>query len=436
MDNMYKSLLYFIQSVRKYQKYREFEQFDQSKIIDFQNEKLVKIVKYSSENVPYYGKKFAEIGLNIANFRGIEDVHKIPLLDKEVIRKNPEEFISIKAKKEKLNWNKTSGSTGTPLRLVLDDGIIINKYVASFRAYKWAGYNLGDVIFRISDVSPNLKTLYKYDRLTKTINYYSNQVSPHNIDVIATLLQKYKPKIFMGYGLSFLIMGRLLNEYGLNFEPPKAIINYGEDASFVKRELERLFNTKYFDFYSNTENVVLIHQCENNKMHIAEDFSYHEIVDDNENILYEGEGELVGTSFYNYSMPLIRYKTRDNVRVNNKICSCGRNSRVVENLIGRKDDFIVTPDLKYIFLGEGAISYSKNVIFSQYVQESIDELRINLVVDRDFNKDEFSMIELGLRERFGNSMKFIFNIVEELEKTKSGKTKFIISKIGNTIENI
>lgn len=63
-------------------------------IIEYQNNKLKEIITYSGKYVPYYRNLFKEIGLDPREFKGIEDMDKIPLLDKETLFTRTDEFIS------------------------------------------------------------------------------------------------------------------------------------------------------------------------------------------------------------------------------------------------------------------------------------------------------------------------------------------------------
>jgi hypothetical protein len=54
-----------------------------------------------------------------------------------------------------------------------------------------------------------------------------------------------------------------------------------------------------------------------------------------------------------------------------------------------------------------------------------------MIVDETFSEESIKAFEQGLRLRLGNEIRIDFKVVDQLEKTKSGKTPFIISKIGH-----
>ena len=78
-----------------------------------------------------------------------------------------------------------------------------------------------------------------------------------------------------------------------------------------------------------------------------------------------------------------------------------------------------------------SIDNARGVVCSQCIQNALDQIDINIVVDETYNEDSQIALENGLRKRLGNEIKLIFKIVPQLEKRKSGKTPFIISRTGH-----
>jgi phenylacetate-CoA ligase len=409
--------------------YQKSQNWSKDQIIEYQNNKLKEIITYSGKYVPYYRNLFKEIGLDTREFKGIEDMDKIPLLDKETLRTRTDEFISDNVHFYKCKTEKTSGSTGTPLSLQLDQYSRANKYSAVLRAYFWAGYKLGERVFLIKGLSETKKRDYGYDISSNKIFLNSSRMTKSNCIAVAKLIQKFKPHFFVGYARSFIDFINIIESEGISIPLPKGLFCFGESVSpQVRKYLETKLHTHMFDFYSHAENTVMICQHDDHYQYLTEDFFFPEILDEEGNIDANCYGELVGTSFYNYSMPLIRYKTRDYVTLANRKLS-KYSFRMVDRIEGRMDDFLILPDGRKIYFAEGALGYAKGVITGQYIQDRIDHIIINLIVDSDFEEAYFKDIEKGLKKRIGDCMTFSFNIVSELEKKSSGKIPFIIQKI-------
>ena len=95
---------------------------------EVQMRKLSQLLEHAYENVPYYHNLFKEIGLLPKDISCIEDLAKIPILDKEQVRKDPLPFIAKNFRNRDLIVEYTSGSTGTPLKVFIDKGAYQKNY--------------------------------------------------------------------------------------------------------------------------------------------------------------------------------------------------------------------------------------------------------------------------------------------------------------------
>lgn len=406
--------------------YQRSQRWTRQQVLDYQNEKLREIVAYAGKYVPYYRQQFKDLGLVPNEFKGIEDIHLIPYLDKDTLRTHTDDFVSDAVKSLKVITSSTSGSTGTPLKLQIDKCSRYNKAAAVLRAYMWAGYRPGESIFLIKGLSESKNKDYGFDPLRNIYYLNSSCMTRNNCLKIAKIIAKKKPRIYEGYARSFIdFYNNTHKEYKIG--SPKGILVYGESITPQIRDfVEKAYNTNLYDFYSHAENAVMICEKPDHKKYQMEDYFYPELIEAEHIERNSSYGELVGTSFYNYAMPLIRYKTRDYIALSESSKSAFRE---VESIEGRMDDYLLLPDGRKIYFAEGALTYAKGVVAAQYIQDKKDHISVNLVVDNEFSTEYYSEIEKGLRKRIGDSIRFSFNVVPELEKKRSGKTPFIINKI-------
>ena len=415
--------------LRSYLFYKRSQFWSKDALVQYQNDKLISLVKYVGMHVPYYRKLFKEIGFDVQAFRGICDMAKIPLLDKEMVRTHKDEFLSDEADKMNVTWDSTSGSTGTPLHFALSDDIMAHKIAGLLRSFGWAGYRLRCRTLMVQSYYFT-KGDFQYNALYNVIRYDSNRLCKKSALRLVDELIKKPVKIIIGFPFDILMIGRYANEAGKEIPSPKAIITYGEKLSLEKRELlVKYYGCEIYDYHSMHECSAMISQCEKGNLHLMEDFSYMEIVDETGN-LSQGKGLLVGTSYYNYVMPLIRYNTRDAVMPSKRECACGRNFIIVDEIFGKECDAIITPDGRILgAVMSHSVDQATGVVTSQCVQDRKDHLLMRIIVDESYNENSQKALEAGLRKRIGNEMKIDFRIVKSLEKTKGGKTPFIISKI-------
>ena len=79
--------------------------------------------------------------------------------------------------------------------------------------------------------------------------------------------------------------------------------------------------------------------------------------------------EIVGTGFGNAAMPLIRYRTGDTVLVaEDQHCACGRRMPIVETIVGRLEDVLLTVDGRMVTRFETAFNDSVHVVEAQLFQ--------------------------------------------------------------------
>ena len=418
MSNYYyhflKAFLFFNRSIN----------WSREQVLQYQNRKVKEMVIHAGKNVPYYRNLFSEIGLDINSFHGIEDLHKIPLLDKESIRKNPDAFLSDGYQRYGGGWIKTSGSTGTPIKLWIDNISKAYKYAAVIRAYDQGGYHLFKKALIVQGYSESKAKPFGYRILTNSLYFNASANCEKTFLKFYPLFRRFSPPVIMGYARSVAQMALFMQENALKIPRVKSIVNYGQNVpEETIKFLEDSFQCKVFDVYSHAENAVLVHTFKGGAYRIAEDFFYPEFTKQ----IDSNFDELIGTSFYSYAMPLIRYKTRDLIEVgllDDK--SCFRN---VKRIIGRIDDRILLPNGSSVYFAEGALGYAEGIIAAQYIQEEHNLLKILLVVDDQFKEEYFMQIEKGLTKRLGNELKYEFVITDQLEKNSSGKIPFIINRI-------
>jgi len=184
------------------------------------------------------------------------------------------------------------------------------------------------------------------------------------------------------------------------------------------------------------EMTAAIGQCGKNGYHINPEYGIVEILDKNNKKITEHgkQGEIVTTSLHNYAMPFIRYKTGDLATVSSKKCACGRTGMpLVEKIIGRIEDFIITPDGNHVGRLDAAFKYSKGIKLSQIIQKTKESITVKIVKDTSYTKESEDRLLKELRARLGKLLKIDIDYVSNIPLTKSGKLKFVESKVGNLI---
>jgi phenylacetate-CoA ligase len=168
-------------------------------------------------------------------------------------------------------------------------------------------------------------------------------------------------------------------------------------------------------------------------MHINAEHVLVESLTENGEIAKEGQrGELIITDLDNYAFPFIRYRIDDIGVLSTRTCSCGRGLPILERVEGRSFDITVGTNGRYLggtfwtLLLRTAID---GILQFQIIQEKWGEIIINLIVGSRFTESQKKRLIQLIHEHCGEDMMIQINLVSNIPLTKSGKHRFIISKV-------
>jgi phenylacetate-CoA ligase len=113
----------------------------------------------------------------------------------------------------------------------------------------------------------------------------------------------------------------------------------------------------------------------------------------------------------------------------NQISKCGRGGLLIEKIIGRIEDYIITPDGRFVGRLDHIFKDSLQIKEAQIVQKQHDEIIVRIVPEDDFSQKDEQLISQEARLRLGNEIKIKFERVSEIPRTANGKFRFIVSEI-------
>ena len=403
-----------------------------------QEKNLRQMIKFAYHNVPYYHKLFDNLKLNVDDIKKIEDLEKLPILTKEIIKNNWEEFKPANLDKMKYYNNATGGSTGTPFRYRLHKFDRLLGSASMYHAWGFGGYRLGDKTIFIGGSSLSIGAKPK---LAKNVNEFSRNIkmlSSFDMDEekmkqYVNVINSFKPKFIRGYASSIYFLSKWIEENDVKIHQPLATFTTAEKLYPNMREKIRdVFYCDVYDGYGLNDGGIHAAECpEHSGLHIITERNVTEIVDEETNQLSNGEGKIIATSLYNYAMPFIRYDTGDIGNITDDVCSCGRGYTLLKDIVGRSVDFLITPEGKnvhgwfflYIFW-----EFSKGIKEYQVIQKKLDKIIIKIVREDDFEEKRLDQIREIVREK-SEEWDIEFKFVDKIDRTKAGKYKFIINEI-------
>lgn len=413
------------------------EKSSRREVDDYENKKLRMIVKHCYDSVPYYRKHFKRIGVSVNDIRNREDLHKLPILTREGVARNHNELLSICANPRRSMWVGTSGTTGTPLKVLWDREVQDVEFAYVHAHWRWAGFSIrqrratlrGNVVIPTSREKPPHWILNMAERQLLMSAFH---LKPDTIESYVEKLSRFRPIALQGYPSSLYIAATLMQEAGLSVEVPIAFTASEPLHDHYKERIEEVFGCRTYDMYGQTERVGMAVQCEKGSYHIPPGYGVLEIVDE-EGYPTEGKtGKLLGTGLNNWLMPLIRYDTGDICLCSDDECECGREYPTIGKIMTKSEDIIVTPDGTSVSPSVLTHPFKnvKGVIRSQIVQEKPELVIVKLMTNEAFSPSDGKLIVSELGKRLGEDVSIELQIVDEIPYSGRGKFKWIVSKVG------
>ena len=389
----------------------EIETAPREKILEIQNEKIVRQVRHVWDNVPYYRDLMMKKGVTPEDIRGVEDIKKLPFLSKADLRDAYPYGLLGTDLKNCVRIQSTSGTTGKRVVAFYTQHDINLWEDCTARAIVAAGGSEEDV----------LQVAYGYGLFTGGAGLHGGS---HKVGCLTLPMSsgntERQIQFMMDLGTTILCctpsyaayIGESLAEQGFKPEDNKlkaGIFGAEPWTEEMRRDIEQKLGIKAYDIYGLTETSGpgVAYECEEQHgMHINEDHFYAEIIDpDTGEVLPDGEkGELVFTALDKEAFPLLRYRTRDICVLNRTPCSCGRTHVRMSKPMGRSDDMLIIrgvnvfpSQIETVLLNEG---YTPNY---------------QIVLDRARNTDTFDVYVEVSADQFSDLMSQIQKMEKSLE---------------------
>jgi phenylacetate-CoA ligase len=427
-DNMPESLKYITSSLfrnklvwnKEFCKYYDLlvgrESLDPESIKVYQLSQLKQILVHSYQNVPYYQELFDKIGFDPSKFSGFEEMEQIPFLTKEIIKENFEKLISKKVVKNGSYLATTGGSTGEPLKVLLDYDSIFkeNAFIYYFR--KRLGYEFEDKLGTFRGIEFGNK-LWKLNPMYNELVFSPFKLSRVTLKEYVDRINEYNPNYLNGYLSSIFMFAKLLDESNLKLTIKlKGIFLISEDIDDFKRNfVEQFFSARSSTFYGHSERCVIAEEVISKRYVFDSFYGYTEqIMNEYDQLL------IVGTGFLNYTMPLIRYMTDDVCTPENGSFYISGKWKGTDGLYGKNNEYF----------GHAAFNFHtdifKNISGYQFVQKEKGKADLLIVANKDFKLSEVDAMKKEIDRKTKSVIAFNIKIVDNLILSPSGKFKMFV----------
>lgn len=424
------------QSVSKYLKFMlSSKEWSRERIDAFQNERLRKLIEYAYEYVPFYHDVMVEGGLTPDDIRTKEDLYKLPIINKEIMRREGiERFTSTAIPRSKMVKRSSSGSTGQPFEYYATKLCYSVNLAANLRGWYGFGWRLGDRYVKISQ-NPRKSFIKRLqDRITGCLYIATADLSDEHLHEIMTRIEKYRPVVIRSYPDPMFLMAQYRLKHKNEFTySPKVLTTTGNVLHpNVRAVIEEAFGCKIFDAYASEGNSNVFECITHQGYHSSEEYGITEVVDDDGNPIDSGVGRLVTTDLWNFAHPFIRYDVQDSVEIDTEPCSCGNRHLRLKRILGRDNELLVAPSGRRYTVHHFTVFFESTV--SPELRDSIDQFQfiqhkdgtttLNIVVNGRYTPLVGKYLEDYWSREFGAAVEV--NVVDRIPIMGNNKRRFVI----------
>lgn len=399
---------------------------------NYRDQRLHAFVQHCAQTVPYYRRWFQKNNVEPKDIRTLEDLRWLPILQKETVQDHYSEFVSEAVPKRKRRIIHTSGTTGSGLRLTTTQQARQEQYAIWWRFNrwhgleqgKWCGYFGGRSIVSLSQRHP---PFWRYNYPMRQLLFSAYHMSPTNMMAYIEELRGKQPPWLHGYPSLLALLASYVVDNGIDLGYQIRWITIGSEnlLSHQVAIIERAFGVRPLQYYGMVEAVANISECEYGRLHVDEDFSAVEFVP-NPN----GQGyKVVGSNFTNLAMPLLRYDVQDVVIPSEDTCTCGHPGRIVAEIDGRREDYIILKNGACLGRMDHIFKDMINIREAQIYQKFPGEITIRVVRGQSYTDADKKMLLSEIRKRVGNDTDISIDYIDTVERSLRGKLRFVISEV-------
>ena len=427
--------------------YRRGDWFDRARredIRQYQVRMLGDVLRFAVERVPAY----QHMRTVVERFKPFEALKAFPLVDKDTVQANQQEYLPRDFMKIPHYETTTGGTSGNQLKIFLDDNSQSVEIGFMHRQWRRVGYKPRHRKATFRGVSfSNLKprTFWQHNPIYNELQFSPFHMNEANLGAYIDQIIRFSPSYLHGYPSALDTLAEYVLRHSLAKKMPriKAALLGSEGSSNGQRDrIERAFRTRVYSWYGHSERIVLAGECEKNSTyHHFPDYGVLEIIDDvGSTCDRDGErGEIIGTGLFNYCMPLIRYRTGDYATRLESQCNCGRCWDRFTNVEGhRKQDMVIGKSGTHISVAalnmHGPLF--ERVVRYQYYQDNPGVCILKVMVTPDFTDRDRLAIERAYERKVGEEVQFKSKVVDEIPLTVRGKLKMLDSRLDTKIEDL
>jgi phenylacetate-CoA ligase len=406
-----------------------------------QLKKLGQLLRLAARHCPWHAENIRKARLELSEQAPpltLNDFRRLPTMTRADAQEHGDRMVWRGVPGGAYRYN-TGGSSGQPLIFYYGRKRQAADAASRIRARRWWSVELGEreVFLWGSPVELNKTDQIKRvrDRLINQLLLNAFAMSEANMEKYLDAIQGFEPACIYGYASSLALLAAFASRRSDELRLPclKVVCTTGEPLYPHQRTLiQRVFKAPVANEFGSRDSGLIAHESPDGQMLMMSESILLEVVDSNGNPTPPGQiGEAVITGLCSDAQPFVRYRTGDMVRLSDAPCKSGRGLHVIDEVLGRKTDFITRSD--------GTIMHALSVIYVlraaegvgefKLVQHSYKEFEVQLVPNSKWRRESGHSIVQQLKARLGQEVEIELRLLDSIPAESSGKYRYVVSHV-------
>ncbi len=413
------------------------ERWPRARIDQMRDQKLRSIVAHAYETIAGYRALMDERGVKPADIRGIDDLPKLPVMTKDILRTRGDQLRATDIPESELEKGTTGGTTGVPMRVARDRAGTTWQRASYWRGFAWGGLTLDKPWVQLFGGSMG----YGGRKFNRVKNWFAGktflsafELGPHNVAAYVEAIERADARFLVGYASACYQLAHFVETEGLSLSI-KAVFPTAELIPVQWAEtITRVLGAKVLPYYGCGEVQSLGYTCPDSStgvFHTCDEHSVIEVETAN-GPAREGEGAFLITDLDNRAMPFIRYRNGDAGLIAAPGCECGRSLGRILRLDGRVNDVLFTSAGAPITgaLCAHAFRLIDAVEAYQVIQRRHGHAIVRIVRGPGYDAAaQEPKVHDIFRKYLGHDADIAIEYVDAVAKTPAGKSRFVINEM-------
>jgi phenylacetate-CoA ligase len=401
-------------------------------------------VAHAYRHVPHYREAMRRLALDPSDFESVEDLAKLPLIERAEVQADPERFTSDARPLADYIAVHTGGSHNRPLTIFTHPATAFmggafaerSRGVARQLAGKRFRYREARIVTPAASgraIAAQIAALKLTSYSPRIAQLRLSLFDPPEANIAP--LERFRPDVVVSHGSYLAELFRILRERRPAHRPAVAVYAGDTLPDEARRLISQELGIAVLSEYGAVEAPRIGFECEMHLgHHLNVDLFPVRIVGSDGHSCAEGEsGEVVTSNLVSRATVLLNYRLGDQAHLIGGACPCKRNLPLLSLVECRVGDWLQAPSGARVhpLVARNLFNAERGVWQAQVIQHSPTAFTLLAVPASECDRPAVARrVTHKLRERLGPEIDAEVRFVDALPRTPSGKVRTVVSELG------